>query len=99
VVNSPTFGHVIMFFPDVAFSAAQDAYPDMIQHGQQSSIAWSSLWDEGLTPKDVKRQNSGAGTPINTWKNQGIRGVPVTVKTLLRSDHDEDLDGNEDNDK
>lgn len=84
VVQTPKFGPVVLFYPEVAFHAAQDAYPEIIQHGQQAQIAWSSVWDERLTPAGVTRRKSNHGSPINTWRNQGLTGVPVAVDTILR---------------
>ena len=99
VVSSPKFGAVIMLFPDVAFNAAQEAYPDMIQHGQQAKLAWSALWDEGLTPKNLKRSFS-RGTPISTARINKVSGVPVAVTMIVKSDDEgtvgDDNSGEED---
>ncbi|MHA6667487.1 hypothetical protein ACX3O0_01320 [Homoserinimonas sp. A447] len=84
VVNSPKFGQLILFFPDVAFNAAQDAHSEMIQHGQQQTGAWNSVWDEGLTPEGLTRTTPKGKAPLNTWRFQGISGVPVAVKDLLK---------------
>jgi hypothetical protein len=85
VVHTTKFGPVIQFFPDVAFDLAQAAYPVLVPHGQHASSSWSAVWEEGLTPKGVKRRDNGhdTPTPINTWRSQGVTGVPISVNDFL----------------
>lgn len=78
-IRTRDYGDVVLFFKDVAFSAAQDAYPEMLQHGHQASVAWLSLWDEGLTPKGMNRRRENSPE----WTCRTTTGVPMTVETLL----------------
>lgn len=74
---------VVLFAADTAFSAAQKAYPSLIQFGQGPTAAWSSVWDENLNPPYITRIKNGRGTPLSTWRKDKITGVPIEVSRLL----------------
>jgi len=90
VVVTPKFGTVVMFSPEVAFNEAQKAFPEMIQHGQQAKVSWAAVWEEGLTPTNLTRRKSKFGTYFNTWRAQGVVGVPVSVTDLFAA---KDIEG------
>jgi hypothetical protein len=74
---------VVLFSSDTAFSAAQKAYPSLIQFGQGPTAAWSSVWDENLQPPFITRIKNGRGTLLATWRKDRITGVPIEVNRLL----------------
>ena len=74
---------VVLFQAETAFSAAQKAYPSLIQFGQGPTAAWSSVWDENLVPPYITRTKNGRGTLLSTWRKAKITGVPVEVSRLL----------------
>ncbi|WP_422759093.1 hypothetical protein [Paenarthrobacter sp. C1] len=74
---------VVLFSSDTAFSAAQKAYPSLIQFGQGPTAAWSSVWDENLQPPFITRLKNGRGTPLSPWRQGRITGVPIEVDRLL----------------
>ena len=74
---------VVLFSSDTAFSAAQKAYPSLIQYGQGPTAAWSSVWDENLQPPYITRIKNGRGTLLATWRKGRITGVPIEVNRLL----------------
>ena len=94
--NGPAIGTVVEYKNEMvilfdrlsAFSIAQQKYPELIPHGQTAAAAWSSMWDEGLTPEGAERRTkSGSTTLINTIKvRRGTgnpSGVPVPVENVL----------------
>ena len=74
---------VVLFSSDTAFSAAQKAYPSLIQFGQGPTAAWSSVWDESLQPPYITRIKNSRGTLLATWRQGKITGVPVEVSRLV----------------
>ena len=82
---------VILFDKETAFYKAQDAYPNLIQHGQGTASAWNSIWDEGLAPAGIKREPNRSGTLLNTIRvglkggKTRISGVPIAVETILNA--------------
>lgn len=94
--NGPRIGTVvtvhgertILFDPQTAFKQAQDEFPDIIQHGQQPSAAWSSVWDEKLASDKVKRRKNGRGYWLTTHRVRvgegSVTGVPVPVSTITK---------------
>jgi hypothetical protein len=84
VVKNEAHGHVIMFDSRTAFKVAQDAYPELLPFGQSATVIWSSVWEEGLTPPGITRPRDNiTKKPLSTWKNHGVSGVPILVKTLV----------------
>lgn len=89
VVSHPNGKKIVMFYPETAFTKAQEAFPHLIPHGQGSTAAWASIWDEGLAPAFIKRPTRKNGTYTNTTRLRagasGIRisGVPIEVDLLL----------------
>lgn len=81
---------IILFQKSTAFNEAQRAYPELIQHGQGSAAAWSSIWDEGLAPKSVRRGSNSRGTILNTTQMRvsgtHVSGVPISVDTIVNAD-------------
>ncbi|GAA4033711.1 hypothetical protein GCM10023063_16900 [Arthrobacter methylotrophus] len=81
--KSREYHKVVLFSSDTAFSAAQKAYPSLIQFGQGPTAAWSSVWDENLQPPYITRNKNGRGTLLTTWRKDRITGVPIEVDRLL----------------
>jgi hypothetical protein len=81
--KSREYHKVVLFSSDTAFSAAQKAYPSLIQFGQGPTAAWSSVWDENLQPPYITRIKNGRGTLLATWRKDRITGVPIEVNRLL----------------
>jgi hypothetical protein len=90
VVETATFGPLLMFTADVAFNAAQSGHPELVQHGQQAKVSWAAVWEEKLIPEDVTRRKSKTGGFFNTWKIQGIVGVPISLDYFLKA---KDMEG------
>ncbi|MET4144001.1 hypothetical protein [Arthrobacter sp. UYCo732] len=74
---------VVLFSSETAFSAAQKAYPALIQFGQGPTAAWSSVWDENLNPPFITRIKNGRGTPLAPWRKGKITGIPIAVSRLV----------------
>ena len=74
---------VVLFASETAFSAAQRAYPSLIQFGQGPTAAWSSVWDENLNPPYITRNKNGRGTLLAPWRKGKITGIPVAVTRLI----------------
>jgi hypothetical protein len=87
--NSAEHGALVVFYEDVAFNEAQEAFPGMIMYGQQASIAWSSMWDEGLTPPGLNRGKDNSPT----WKSPVGTGVPILLATLMDEEDSTIADG------
>ena len=96
-IETATFGTVLMFTADTAFNAAQNAHPELVQHGQQAKVSWAAVWEEKLTPENVTRRSKN-GTFFNTWRNQDIVGIPISLNDFLKAKDGEgeaDLDDDE----
>jgi len=81
--STQEYHKVVLFSSDTAFSAAQKAYPSLIQFGQGPTAAWCSVWDENLQPPYITRIKNGRGTLLATWRKDRITGVPIEVNRLL----------------
>lgn len=93
--NGPRIGTVvtvngertILFDQQTAFKQAQDEFPDLIQHGQQPTVAWASVWDEKLASSAVRRRVNASGSKLTTHRvrvgDGYITGVPIAVSTIL----------------
>jgi hypothetical protein len=102
--NGPVIGtvvtkggqRIILFDKETAFYKAQDAFSNLIQHGQGTASAWASIWDEGLSPAGIKREANRSGTLLTTIRvalgkdasaklRSRISGVPISVETILNA--------------
>lgn len=80
---------VVLFHRITAFTAAQKAYPSLINYGQSESAAAAGIWDEGLAADVSRPFNSKTKAPLPYYtyprknKSSDITGIPVALSRLL----------------
>lgn len=81
---------VVYFDRETAFKAAQDAYPNLVPYGQSAATGWAGIWDEGLAPEFLTRNNRTKGRLGDTNKTRigssgSITGCPVDLDVTLNA--------------
>lgn len=78
---------VVVFEHTTAFNEAQKFYPGRILHGANPTVAWSSVWSEGLCAEYARTEQISTVrvglTNPNSGRAQYLRGVPVLLSALL----------------